>query len=952
MLQPKHHLQSVFTGVAVALMVTSALGQTLDGVQWVSPPFGGNNLRKVTFLTPQIGWAIGDQGTIVRTTDGGTRWEYVPSGTTSDLYGITFISDQVGWIVGDNGTVLSTVTGGASWERRELSIINRVLDVAFFNSDAGMIIGDFGLILRTSDGGNAWSRMKRNEQVDYTHLVLNTKHDGLLCGRDGSVSAVSRFGQVLEARMEFDGEFRSAVTSSRGDQFLLLDRSGKCARTQDKRKWDELSLPDFEGRTYDSFACATAVDDRTYLVGDRDGTLYLTRDAGRTWSSRPSPVQKAWFNSLTVRDDSTLFGVGSDGVIVKVLLNQFSVLPVNSLSQHRIYKQFFVDEDQGYALSTEGHLLGSRDGGRTWSEGALSNAASAVGVRDIVSLDDQTVQVITGASLLATTNGGKKWTVKSVVAKVAPTVQGVTSTGELWFAGQGYLVIGNGKSGRDLAFISPDIEDSLLDASVTGMTVVRSLPFIEEIRSFLMLNSRKWVVSTSSGRLFLTKNAGADWTLSWIMRDASDLAVPFPEEVCLWLSMSGKAKVLSFVSDEYRTPLAQQALNAALRFADTNAVRQSPQNGNEEPSPALSLLPPISGVSVSRKGGTCIACGRGLALKSTDQGLHWEQMLLPTDEDVIGVDFIDRFDGYAWVRSGKMFLSQDGGKTWVVSRGVSAARCVNFSSPAIGWLGSPQGNLMRTTNGGNTWSPMALTGGMDAKDLCADAKGCLWIGFPHTLMKLTGTEGTSTVLSLPGTEEIAMLGSLSDSSVAFLTSRGTVGVLTAENREVKLIPARVPPASVLAIGGPDWRRPFVLTSSSTHYQWDPEHKVWHAVTIPVPGRLNTFLFLDHMNGCAAGESGHIAVTRDGGITWSRVPRVTAANLHALAYSPLRSVVWVAGEGGVIYASDADFKSWLPIKVPAADSWMGLQFQPPDLLYIYTKRGKTVKLQTTEVVIEE
>jgi len=52
------------------------------------------------------GWAVGEGGIIVHTTDGGAYWTTQTSGTTERLIGVHFVDANTGWAVGSNGTIL------------------------------------------------------------------------------------------------------------------------------------------------------------------------------------------------------------------------------------------------------------------------------------------------------------------------------------------------------------------------------------------------------------------------------------------------------------------------------------------------------------------------------------------------------------------------------------------------------------------------------------------------------------------------------------------------------------------------------------------------------------------------------------------------------------------------------------------------------------------------------
>jgi photosystem II stability/assembly factor-like uncharacterized protein len=63
----------------------------------------------VDFVTASTGWVVGDQ--ILRTSNGGGTWT-VQSTPQSGFTAVAFVSPTVGWVVGENGVILKTTTGG------------------------------------------------------------------------------------------------------------------------------------------------------------------------------------------------------------------------------------------------------------------------------------------------------------------------------------------------------------------------------------------------------------------------------------------------------------------------------------------------------------------------------------------------------------------------------------------------------------------------------------------------------------------------------------------------------------------------------------------------------------------------------------------------------------------------------------------------------------------------
>lgn len=156
-------MASLISGMALLLApvgTAAALpGDPLGGdAQWVwqNPLPQGNTLQDVAFINPSTGFAVGSSGMIIRTTDGGSSWDILDSGTEHDLWGVSFTDASTGTAVGNFGVVLRTTDGGSSWtvQREEPSGV--LFSVSFSDADTGSAVGADGLIVRTTDGGVNW----------------------------------------------------------------------------------------------------------------------------------------------------------------------------------------------------------------------------------------------------------------------------------------------------------------------------------------------------------------------------------------------------------------------------------------------------------------------------------------------------------------------------------------------------------------------------------------------------------------------------------------------------------------------------------------------------------------------------------------------------------------------------------------------------------------------------
>jgi photosystem II stability/assembly factor-like uncharacterized protein len=64
-------------------------------------------------------WIAGSPGTrVIHTADGGRTWQTPDTGQSLPIHGLAFVNERIGYAVGDLGTILTTSDGGASWKRQ------------------------------------------------------------------------------------------------------------------------------------------------------------------------------------------------------------------------------------------------------------------------------------------------------------------------------------------------------------------------------------------------------------------------------------------------------------------------------------------------------------------------------------------------------------------------------------------------------------------------------------------------------------------------------------------------------------------------------------------------------------------------------------------------------------------------------------------------------------------
>ena len=130
----------------------------------------GNLINAIRFAKDKLhGWAVGADGAILRTDNGGFVWKEQRSTANTTLYGLYVKDKSRAVIAGASGVVLTTVNGGERWIRRPTGVRDHLFSVTFAPDSPlhGWAVGTFGTIVATTDGGLTW---KKQESHTAFHL--------------------------------------------------------------------------------------------------------------------------------------------------------------------------------------------------------------------------------------------------------------------------------------------------------------------------------------------------------------------------------------------------------------------------------------------------------------------------------------------------------------------------------------------------------------------------------------------------------------------------------------------------------------------------------------------------------------------------------------------------------------------------------------------------------------
>jgi photosystem II stability/assembly factor-like uncharacterized protein len=328
-------LAALATLLASATAATGGFTDVLDRPATISS-LATQRLLQATTMAGKRVVAAGARGHIVYSDDLGATWRQARVPVSADLTALHFANAREGWAVGHEGVVLHTGDGGATWTlqldgRRANALVLALvrslpadtdparlealkseagraaaegpsrpfLDVWFADAREGFVVGAYNLVFHTRDGGSTWEAwFDRTQNERFYHLY------GIRGSSDG-VYAVGELGLALRLDPA-SGRFVSMTTPYEGTWFGLLSKPGlvlaygmrgTALRSRDGgQNWE----PSDTGVSA-SITAGKVLPDGRLLLCSQAGDLLLSDDEG------------AHFHRLQLKQAASCTGVAVSG---------------------------------------------------------------------------------------------------------------------------------------------------------------------------------------------------------------------------------------------------------------------------------------------------------------------------------------------------------------------------------------------------------------------------------------------------------------------------------------------------------------------------------------------------------------------------------------------------------------------------------------------------------------
>ena len=286
-------------------------------------------LRQLSFVDSLTGWAAGDSGTIIRTTDGGRNWEIQNSTIQTFILDIFFLNKNLGWALSIkdefpfNSIILKTTNGGDLWMAENFPDSSKLLRTVFFiDSLNGFVGGSY--IGYTTDGGNNWAAASIDSNMVSSFPIYNfsfyNNYFGYACG--GRIDVAGVIWQTTTSGLNW---IAKSVSSDEIFDLFILDSLNAITLSGDPEGFYPVGrvTSTNAGMTwnYDTLSfigISFAIDFRTYNEGwSASGYKFiLTTDRGETWGEFDTPDGSTIYD-LQFTDQRNGYAVGLNGVVLK-----------------------------------------------------------------------------------------------------------------------------------------------------------------------------------------------------------------------------------------------------------------------------------------------------------------------------------------------------------------------------------------------------------------------------------------------------------------------------------------------------------------------------------------------------------------------------------------------------------------------------------------------------------
>jgi len=469
---------------------------------WLNPKPQGNTLKDIIIFDETTMLAVGENSTIIKTTDGGNTWDVQIKccNKTACLNSVYFINENTGWTVGNYGVILKTIDGGAHWVALESGTVSNIQSVFFKSESLGWLSIQLtpytDQVLYTTDGGNNWQPLFSYSECFYS-MFFTDKNNGWLVGNkiykteNGGETWQYLYANAIGRAPCFISEklgWGIGTTSIGNDPNYWIFVDEVIKTTDGGETGNHLASPGSTARSDPLDKVLTSicfVDSLTGWLVSKAGDLFKSGDGGSTWEIKELKI-KAGFNVIKFFNTEIGWIAGNNGILYKTTDGGDNWHPF-TISHENFNSVYFQNENTGWMVGEEGSILKTTDGGNTWT---TRESGTPYFLKSICFVTPTTGWIV-GSAILKTTDGGETW-----INKAPNKTDCYCNDGFFISPNTGWVIEGNGK---------------IIKTSDGGDTWIKQSAESSSLLSVYFLNKNTGWVAGYGGHILTTTDGGSSW---------------------------------------------------------------------------------------------------------------------------------------------------------------------------------------------------------------------------------------------------------------------------------------------------------------------------------------------------------------------------------------------------------------------------------------------------------
>lgn len=288
------------------ILCVSIFAQT----SWVKLNTGTTiDIRVVQFISSSTGFAVGSEGLVLSTEDGGTYWKRMTNPDNDNYLGVFFVSNTTGWVCGNSGKIFKTTNGGLTWIQQN-SGTGVQLDAIFFQSSTiGWIVGKSGILLKTYDGGLTWANqsLPTNSQLEQVKFINDNV--GWVIGDGGTVFKTTNAGSTWVRQNSGVSNWLLGLQIISETEVWIIGNGGTIIKTTDGgNTWLKKNFLDTSQWLEDIYFISNY--EGWMVTGSSLNTIYHTIDGGENWLTETLDANNAFYFINFINNNCYIAGSG------------------------------------------------------------------------------------------------------------------------------------------------------------------------------------------------------------------------------------------------------------------------------------------------------------------------------------------------------------------------------------------------------------------------------------------------------------------------------------------------------------------------------------------------------------------------------------------------------------------------------------------------------------------